>query len=177
MSGVLVGVVPVQTERLRGERPQPADLEPWSRVFLDDRIPEEWWPSDQRTPQAALETHDRNVAHWERWGFGLWTVRERGSRRYVGRIGLKHTRATGQPEVEVGWFVDPDLWSRGYATEMAREAVRVGFEVLELDAVIAYTTEDNEASRRVMGKLGMEYEQHIEHAGLAHVVYRVTRRP
>ena len=174
---MLVGVVPVQTERLRGDRPQDADLEPWSRIFLDERIPEAWWPSEQRTPEAALETHDANVAHWDRWGFGLWTVRERETERYVGRAGLKHTRATGQPEVEIGWFVDADLWSRGYATEMAREAVRVAFEVLELDSVIAYTSEGNDASRRVMEKLGMEYDQHIEHAGLPHVVYRLARRP
>ena len=58
---------------------------------------------------------------------------------------------------------------------MAREAVRVAFEVLELDDVIAFTVDRNAASRAVMEKLGMTYERDIEHVGLPHVLYRLAR--
>jgi [ribosomal protein S5]-alanine N-acetyltransferase len=74
------------------------------------------------------------------------------------------------------WYVDPGHWGRGYATEVAREAVRVAFEVLELDALVAQTTHANAASRKVMEKLGMSYTNDTVHAGLPHVVYRLSRR-
>jgi RimJ/RimL family protein N-acetyltransferase len=37
---------------------------------------------------------------------------------------------------------------------------------------VAVTLTTNTASRRVMEKLGMNYERDIEHAGLPHVLYR-----
>ena len=45
------------------------------------------------------------------------------------------------------WFIHPDHWNRGYATEVAREAVRVAFDVLALDDVISCTVAGNAASR------------------------------
>jgi RimJ/RimL family protein N-acetyltransferase len=86
-----------------------------------------------------------------------------------------HTEIEGRPEVEVGWFFASEVWGRGYATEIGREALRVGFEVLELDEVVAFTTPANGASRAVMAKLGMTYERDIVHAGLPHVLYRLRR--
>ena len=77
--------------------------------------------------------------------------------------------------MEVEWFIDPDAWGRGYATEMAEEAVRAAFTTLGLDALISYTTPDNEASQAVMRKLGMTYEADVENAGMPHVLYRLAR--
>ena len=73
------------------------------------------------------------------------------------------------------WFIDPDHWNRGYATELAREAVRVAFDVLGLEDVVSFTVTANGSSRAVMEKLGMTYERDVEHVGLTHVLYRLTR--
>jgi ribosomal-protein-alanine N-acetyltransferase len=88
---------------------------------------------------------------------------------------VSHTTVEGRPEVELSWYFDSAVWNRGYATELAREAVRVAFEVLELDDVVAFTTPGNGASRAVLEKLGMAYERDIVHAGLPHVLYRLGR--
>lgn len=172
MSGGL-GVDRVTTDRLVGRRPEPEDLDPWVRWFTDPRVDEEAWPSALRTAEDAREVFAETLRHWERWGFGAWTVLAGGTP--VGRAGLQHTRITGRPEVELLWFFDADVWNRGYATEIAREAVRVAFEVLELDAVVAFTTPPNLRSQAVMRKLDMTFEADIDHAGLPHVLYRLTR--
>jgi RimJ/RimL family protein N-acetyltransferase len=93
----------------------------------------------------------------------------------IGHAGVQHTTIGDRPEAELLWFSHPDYWNRGYATEMAREAVRVAFDVLELDDVVSFTVHGNAASRAVMEKLGMTYERDVEHAGLPHVLYRLTR--
>jgi [ribosomal protein S5]-alanine N-acetyltransferase len=165
----------VTTERLRGRRPEPGDLPDYVRIFTDSRVDEDLWPADLRTPDRVAEILKASIEHWDRWGFGAWTVLERSSERIVGRVGLEYTSKFGHPEVEVEWFIDPDAWGRGYATEMAEEAVRAAFTTLGLDTLISYTTPDNTASRAVMEKLGMTYERDVENAGLPHVLYRLAR--
>jgi ribosomal-protein-alanine N-acetyltransferase len=168
-----LGVDRVATARLVGRRPEPGDLDAYVGFFTDRRVQEDVWPEHLRTADRVREILDEALAHWERWGFGIWTVLQDG--RIVGRAGLSHTVIGGHPEVELLWFMDPDVWSRGYATEMAREAVRVAFEVLELDDVVAFTVPGNAPSRAVMEKLGMVYERDVVHAGLEHVLYRLSR--
>jgi [ribosomal protein S5]-alanine N-acetyltransferase len=167
------GIDRVVTARLVGRRPELADAEAWARWYTDPAIDEAAWPEHLRTAEDALPTVQETIRHWERWGFGRWTVLESGAA--VGYAGLAHASVEGRPEVDLAWYFDSAVWNRGYATEMAREAVRVAFEVLELDDVVAYTTPGNGASLAVMAKLGMTYERDIMHAGLPHVLYRLGR--
>jgi RimJ/RimL family protein N-acetyltransferase len=167
------GIDRVATARLAGRRPEPGDLPAFQRMFTDARVAEEIWPEHLRTAGRAEELLEDMVAHWERWGFGPWTARLAGET--IGYAGLRHAEVGGRPEVELLWFLDADHWGHGYATELAREALRVGFAVLELDDVVAETVHLNRASRSVMEKLGMAYERDVVHAGLPHVVYRLRR--
>jgi len=165
----------VTTERLRGRRPEPGDLPEWVRIFGDPRIDEATWPAELRTPEKVAAILKRTIEHWDRWGFGAWTVIDRATDEIVGRVGLEHTSKFEHPEVELEWFIDPDAWGRGYATEMAEEAMRAAFTTLGLDSVVSFTTVPNEPSQAVMRKLGMTYEADIENAGLPHVLYRIER--
>ncbi|HEY4097934.1 MAG TPA: GNAT family N-acetyltransferase [Baekduia sp.] len=167
------GIDRVATARLVGRRPEPTDGAALARWYTDPAIDEAAWPEHLRTTEDARTHAEAAIAHWERWGFGRWTVFADGTP--VGQVGLSHTSVDGRPEVEVGWFIDPAVWGRGYATEMAHEALRVAFDVLELDSVVAFTTPANTASLAVIAKLDMTYEREIIHAGLPHLLYRVTR--
>ncbi len=164
----------VRTARLVGRKPEPSDADAYVRFYGDPRTPEELWPCELRTPDHACATLEEFIEHWRRWGFGVWTVLLPG-RGVIGHAGVQRTTIGDRRDVEVLWFIDPDYWNRGYATEMAREAVRVAFDVLKLDDVISFTVHANAASRAVMKKLGMTYERDVEHVGLPHVLYRLTR--
>ena len=167
------GIDRVATARLTGRRPEPGDLGAYQRIWTDARVDEDVWPEHLRTADGAQAFLRDAIAHWERWGFGPWTMLLRGEP--IGYAGVRHDEVDGRPEVELLWFADPDHWGHGYATELAREAVRAAFEVLELDALIAQTTPGNAASRKVMEKLGMSYIKDTVHAGLPHVLYRLDR--
>ena len=58
----------------------------------------------------------------------------------------------------LGYWVHPDHWGKGYATEAASLAVAHGFEELALHRVSATIVADNEASKRVVEKLGFVHE-------------------
>jgi RimJ/RimL family protein N-acetyltransferase len=168
-----LGLDRIATERLSARRPEPGDLGPWQRWFTDPRIDERAWPAHLRTADQAQVALEQAIRHWERWGFGPWTVLEAGEP--VGRVGLTHTRIAGRPELELAWFLDPDVWGRGYATEIGRRAIDTAFDLLELDSVVALTTPANARSLAVMKRLGFGYEQALEHAGLVHMLHRLRR--
>jgi ribosomal-protein-alanine N-acetyltransferase len=132
-------------------------------------------------PEQTPPTHDEivhgirsKVEHWERFGFGLWLLRDRRTGAMIGRGGLQHTFVAGLHEVEVAWAIVPGRWGEGLATELAHASLNAAFHTLALPTVIAFTLPTNIASLRVMEKSGFIYEREIEHAGLAHVLYRAT---
>jgi ribosomal-protein-alanine N-acetyltransferase len=96
----------------------PGDADAYVRFSGDSRTPEELWPSDLRTPDHARATLEGFIEHRQRWGFGVWTVLLPGS-EVIGHAGAQHTTIDGRPEVELLWFIHPDYWNRGYATEIA----------------------------------------------------------
>jgi RimJ/RimL family protein N-acetyltransferase len=64
---------------------------------------------------------------------------------------------------EVGWRLAPDAWGAGYATEGAREAVRIGFDRLALDEIVSFVHPDNTRSLAVTRRLGMLEEAVVPH--------------
>lgn len=124
---------------------------------------------DERDNQGFL---DRMLAHWDRYGYGVWSVRLREDGRFVGRAGLNHKLIDGVEEVELLYAFRSDAWGRGFATEFALGAVDVAFERLKLRDLVAFTLPTNQRSRRVMEKAGFTHERDIIHAALPHALYR-----
>jgi [ribosomal protein S5]-alanine N-acetyltransferase len=65
----------------------------------------------------------------------------------------------GGKTAEVGWGLHPDLWGRGFATELARALLCVGFEKLKCQKIWAKSFSENRPSMRVMEKIGMKHDQ------------------
>lgn len=61
-------------------------------------------------------------------------------------------------EWEIGWKVHYSYWGNGYATEAAKGMLAFGFEELQAHRIVALCHVQNEASIRVMQKLGMSQE-------------------
>lgn len=163
----------LQTARLICERLRPEHLSEVSRLLLDPRVGKTLWhgsgsPSEQELVEGVLDKE----RHWERYGFGLWLVRDRLTGEMVGRGGLQWTYADTLNEIEAAWAIVPERWGHGLATELGHAAIETAFGPLGLTEVIALTLEDNVASRRVMEKTGFVYERDTIHVGTPHVLYR-----
>lgn len=114
------------------------------------------------------------AAQWDAHGFGWWAVREPGTGRFIGRGGLRYATVGAERAIEVGFGFMPEFWGRGLATELARVSVAQGIVRLGAAEIVSFTLPSNAASRRVMEKTGFAYERDIEHAGMPHVLYRLT---
>jgi RimJ/RimL family protein N-acetyltransferase len=85
----------------------------------------------------------------------------------IGDLMLAPENAWAQSEVadraegvqaEIGWCIDPAEEGHGYATEAVRELIRLAFEDLGLRRLVANAFATNEASWRLMERVGMRRE-------------------
>lgn len=76
------------------------------------------------------------------------------------------TVATDEWDGIIGYAFDPRAHGRGYATEVARELLVVGFDALGLRRISADAFADNVASNRVLAKIGMQLEATIREKAL-----------
>ena len=130
-------------------------------------------PAGRVQPSSEAECAARaraGAAHWHAHGFGPWIVGERGRTVACGGLGLR--LLDGGAVLELAWAVVPDAWGRGIATAIGREALTLG-AARGAQEVVALSRTDNMASQRVMDKLGMTPVRELQHAGFAHVFYRV----
>jgi len=91
---------------------------------------------------------------------------EKATGRVCGVAGTQPLGTTG--DLEIGWWLMRDVWGRGYATEAGGAAMRHVLDTLGRNRVVAIIDVGNEASKRVVGRLGMQYESRVTGAQLGH---------
>jgi RimJ/RimL family protein N-acetyltransferase len=160
----------IESARLLGERPRAADLPEFQRIFQDSDVMAKLGgpSSDEKIAQwlkASLE-------HWDRYGFGVYVLRDPSDGAFVGYAGVRHIFVGGNDEVEIMYGLHAKHWGHGLTTEFARELKTLALDHLALPNVVAFTLPTNTGSRRVMEKIGLVYERDVEWKGLPHVLYR-----
>ena len=97
------------------------------------------------------------VASYGRWGFGPYLVGLKGAPVPIGICGLLKRDYLDDPDV--GFALLPAFRGLGYAFEAAAAAMRHGTAALGLKRIVAMTAPHNDASIRVVQRLGLEFER------------------
>jgi RimJ/RimL family protein N-acetyltransferase len=152
----------VETARLLLRPWQPDDLAEFTRLLTDPVVTRYIVVHTPFTPEEVAELSERTLAQWERNGFGPWAAIEKQTGRWVGRIGLDELADWPCPhKAEVGWELHREFWGRGLATEGGRAGLRHGFETVGLERIVSVTMATNAASRRVMEKCGLRFQDEL----------------
>ncbi|MFN2587660.1 MAG: GNAT family N-acetyltransferase [Actinomycetota bacterium] len=139
------------------------DLGPFARLARDERVMRfigdgSIW-SDARTQHVF----ERQLRHWGEHGFGWYSASLASTGRWAGFIGLNHVGPEAvevtDDEVEIGWWLDPEVWGRGLATEGALAVRDVAFGRAGLERIIGRHRPANAASAAIMKRLGMTFER------------------
>ena len=170
------------TERLTARRFVPRDVDGLARVFAKSEV---WqFPYGRGFTRAETESFlDAQISPWGACGVGCWVVVEQATDRIVGYAGLSVPTFLPEvlPALEVGWRFDPEVWGRGYATEVARAAIAEAFTTLGLDEICSVPQAENAASVRVAERIGMRRDRIVmipanERRGeLPAVLFRMAR--
>ena len=91
-------------------------------------------------------------------------IERSGEHRLIGGIGLH--RAPGGDH-ELGYWLTPDAWGRGYATEAGRALLDIARHALPITRITARHHADNAASGNVLRKLGFAETGRSRHHSLA----------
>ena len=113
------------------------------------------------SPHASLSFTKEYLRYIERryalGDFYDWAIVERESGKMIGTCGFAAIDIPNS-SAELGYVLNPEYRGKELAVEAAREVVRFGFETLGLHRIEARFMVGNEASQRVMEKLGMSPE-------------------
>ena len=96
-------------------------------------------------------------ASYERHGFGLYRVELAGSNTPIGMCGL--LKRDELPDPDIGFAFLPDYWNKGFAFEAATAVLTHAREQLKLHRVLAIVNPDNDASIKLLEKLGLRFER------------------
>ena len=163
-----------------------SDLPVWAAMNADVQV-RRYFPTVLSEHEALAEA-GRIRENLARRGWGVWALEIPGALPpipFAGFVGLHVPtfEAPFMPTVEMGWRLAPQAWGQGWASEAAAAAAAFGFDALGLQELVAYTTPDNQPSRRVMQRLGMTHKaaDDFDHPRMApghpmcrHVLYRLT---
>ena len=176
-------LIELSTERLHLRQWRTSDREPFARLNADPRVMEFFPNLLDRSASDALA--DRIEAKINDQGWGWWAAELRATQEFIGFVGLNNpaVELPFSPCVEVGWRLAFPYWGNGYASEAAKEALRIGFEILNFDEIVSFTAIHNRRSRAVMERLNMhEMPETFLHPSLPqghplseHCLYKLLR--
>ena len=148
-------LIEFETERLALRQWRETDRAALAALNADPRVMQYFPAPLDRDASDALFDDLQN--HLDYNGFGLWAVDEKATGTLVGAVGLQIPAPDLPvfPCVEIAWRLSAAHWGKGFATEAARGALRVGFEQLCLPEIVAFTSMGNVRSRELMKRLGM----------------------
>ncbi|PIC76149.1 GNAT family N-acetyltransferase [Sporosarcina sp. P19] len=86
-----------------------------------------------------------------------WGIERKETKGIIGTIGFnawlpKHKRA------EIGYEIHPQQWRKGYTSEAVSQVISYGFDVMGLTRIGAVVFIENEASNKLLGKVGFQQE-------------------
>jgi len=148
----------IETERLVLRRADEGDAEfmlellndpAWIRFIGDKNV--------RTLDEARAYIARALVASYERHGFGLYLTELKEGGTPIGLCGL--IKRDSLEDVDIGFAFLPQFRGQGLAYEAANAALEYGRNVLGLKRIVAITSPDNEASARLLEKLGLRFER------------------
>jgi RimJ/RimL family protein N-acetyltransferase len=167
----------VLTARLRIRDWTPDDLDSLVQIFSK---PEVWrFPFGRGLDAGETETYLRRKVEAQDAGIASPSAMEdRSTGRLLGYVALSPPEWLPEvmPAVEIGWRLDPSFWGKGLATEGARALLAYGFRQMALTEILSIYEPENDASGRVMQRLGMRFDREMLHPYFARPlhIYRMS---
>ncbi len=147
----------IETQRLVLRRFNLDDAKRVSQICNSDEV----WrgtlalphPYTEDSAKSWINRHDEN---FEKNFCHDFAITDKNTGELYGCMGMFMDMANKNGEL--GYWIDPKFWNKGYATEAASAMIEYGFKIKGLHKIHARHFASNPASGRVMEKCGMKKE-------------------
>ena len=140
----------IETERLLLRPPEERDLDGWAALYADPRAAA--FIGGPQSRAAAWRHMASEAGSWRMKGFGMFSVIEKESGCWIGRVGPHWPE--GYPALEFGWSLLLPHWGRGLAFEAAQAALDAVFGESDCAGLIHLIDPANDRSIRLAERLG-----------------------
>ena len=140
----------LETRRLILRPPADIDLDGWAEMMADPIAAR--FIGGQQPRANAWRFMATMTGAWSLNGFSMFSVIEKSSGRWLGRIGPWVPEQW--PGTEVGWGLHPSAWGQGFAFEAAEATIDWAFDVLGWAEVIHCIDPENTPSQKLAQRLG-----------------------
>ncbi|WP_291728574.1 GNAT family N-acetyltransferase [Bernardetia sp.] len=110
--------------------------------------------------------------HYQKYSFGRWAVLDKKTNSFLGWCGLKYSPNLNEHDIGFRFF--KKHWNKGYATEAAKFCIKLGFEKYNLETIVGRAMKQNQASIKVLEKLGMTFKKDFTFDNQKGVIYQIT---
>ncbi len=142
----------LRTDRLILRAFRADDLDAYASMQADPEVMRYLGTGVTRTRAESWDAIARMLGQWALRGTGQWVIEEAATGAFVGRTGILHPYDWDGPEI--AYALDRPFWRRGYATESTRAVHHWAYEVRGLTGLVSYIRPENDASKRVVARLG-----------------------
>lgn len=155
------------TERCIVRETTVEDVDSFYRIYAE--------PSITKYMENLFTDRDEEIAYTKEYrekvyafyGYGMWTVLEKGSGGVIGRAGISWREGYELPEL--GFVFGVPWQGKGYAYEVCGAILAYARKTLEMSRVQALVQPGNERSLRLCEKLGFAVTGETEVDGLRHL--------
>ena len=140
----------LETDRLILRPPEAQDLDGFAEMMADEEAAR--YVGGVMPRETVWRTLCTMTGAWTITGYSMWSVIEKSTGSWVGRLGPWYPE--GWPDKEIGWGLSRSAWGKGYATEGAAAAMDYVFDTLGWTSVIHCIDTANLGSIKVAERLG-----------------------
>jgi RimJ/RimL family protein N-acetyltransferase len=140
----------IETDRLLLRPPLLEDFDAWAQNMADEEAAR--YIGGYQPRAAAWRNFLVMVGAWQMQGFAMFSVIEKATGRWIGRLGP--WQPEGWPGTEVGWGLAREAWGKGYAQEGAAASMDWAFDRLGWTDVIHSIDRSNAPSQALARRLG-----------------------
>ena len=164
----------LETERLKLREIKKEDAAGIFACFSNDNVTRYYGQETLQNIEGAEKFVDFFSKNFNEKRGIRWGIELKGEKEIIGTIGFnawfpKHKRA------EIGYEIHPDHWRKGYTSEAVSKVLSYGFDVMDLTRIGAVVFLENEASNKLLTKIGFQKEgvlrDYMYQNGIAHDTY------
>nr|WGD92036.1 GNAT family protein [Bacillus subtilis] len=147
----------LETERLTLRQMTDQDAEAIFACFSNHEVTRYYGLENLESIEQAISMIQTFVALYQEKRGIRWGIERRDTKELIGTIGF-HALAQKHRRAEIGYEIIPEHWRNGFASEVISKVVSYGFSALGLSRIGAVVFTDNEASNRLLLKMGFQKE-------------------
>lgn len=164
----------METSRLKIRKLKEDDYKLLYPLHSDPEVMKFIREPDKSIEQTKLRMDEMLSYSSQNPNYGLFLAFEKETDKLIGWVLFLHCELKLSNQIEVGYRLFPEFWSKGYATELTHKMIDIGLKELGLHKLIAVTDPSHERSKNVLIKCGFKYIDKREFYGHECSYFEVT---